>query len=168
MPRDLSLIRKGKEVILKSTPSPEVEALRGNPVSYTLSTAPVELFETPAKAYELVIRFTLQKKDGATFVLSNESGEQVVFSYDPESQTFSMDRRGSGMVKFSKKFAAVTAAPTRVGGRMELRLLVDSASIEAFGEDFAMTNLVFPSAPYNTLRLYGNLKADVTLYPIAK
>ena len=168
VPRDLSLIRKGKEVILKSTPSPEVEALRGNPVSYTLSTAPVELFETPAKAYELVIRFTLQKKDGATFVLSNESGEQVVFSYDPEPQTFSVDRRGSGMVKFSKKFAAVTAAPTRVGGRMELRLLVDSASIEAFGEDFAMTNLVFPSAPYNTLRLYGNLKADVTLYPIAK
>ena len=168
VPRDLSLIRKGKEVILRSTPSREVEALRGNPVQYTLSTAPVELFESPAKAYELVLRFTLQKKEGATFVLSNESGEQVVFSYDPESQTFSMDRRGSGMVKFSKKFAAVTTAPTRVGGRMELRLLVDSASIEAFGEDFAMTNLVFPSAPYNTLRLYGNAKADVTLYPIAK
>ena len=168
VPRDLSLIRKGKEVILRSTPSREVEALRGNPVQYTLSTAPVELFEAPAKAYELVLRFTLQKKEGATFVLSNESGEQVVFSYEPESQTFSMDRRGSGMVKFSKKFAAVTTAPTRVGGRMELRLLVDSASIEAFGEDFAMTNLVFPSAPYNTLRLYGNAKADVTLYPIAK
>ena len=40
--------------------------------------------------------------------------------------------------------------------------------IEAFGEDFCMTNLVFPSSPYNTLKLYGNLKADVTLYPIAK
>ena len=168
VPRDLSLIRKGKEVILKSTPSREVEALRGTPVQYTLSTAPVELFDKPVKAYELVIRFSLQKKEGATFVLSNEAGEQVVFSYEAATQTFSMDRRGSGMVKFSKKFAAVTSAPTRVGGKMELRLLVDSASIEAFGEDFAMTNLVFPSAPYNTLRLYGNLKADVTLYPLAK
>ena len=168
VPRDLSLIRKGKEVILKSTPSREVEALRGTPVQYTLSTAPVELFDKPVKAYELVIRFSLQKKEGATFVLSNEAGEQVVFSYEAATQTFSMDRRGSGMVKFSKKFAAVTSAPTRVGGKMELRLLMDSASIEAFGEDFAMTNLVFPSAPYNTLRLYGNLKADVTLYPLAK
>ncbi len=168
VPRDLSLIRKGKEVILKSTPSKEVEALRGNPVQHTLATAPVELFETPMKAYEMLIRFNLQKKEGATFVLSNESGEQVVFSYEPESQTFSMDRRGSGAVKFSKKFAAVTTAPTRVGGRMELRLLVDSASIEAFGEDFAMTNLVFPSSPYNTIRLYGNMKADVTLYPLSK
>ena len=168
VPRDLSLIRRGKEVILKSTPSREVEALRGTPVQYTLSTAPVELFDKPVKAYELVIRFSLQKKEGATFVLSNEAGEQVVFSYEAATQTFSMDRRGSGMVKFSKKFAAVTSAPTRVGGKMELRLLMDSASIEAFGEDFAMTNLVFPSAPYNTLRLYGNLKADVTLYPLAK
>ncbi len=101
-------------------------------------------------------------------MLSNETGEQVVFTYEPETQTFSMDRRGSGHVKFSKSFAAVTTAPAQVGGKMELRLLVDSASIEAFGEDFCMTNLVFPSSPYNTLKLYGNLKADVTLYPIAK
>ena len=40
VPRDLSLVRKGKEVILKSTPSPEVEALRGRPVQYTLSASP--------------------------------------------------------------------------------------------------------------------------------
>ncbi len=127
VPRDLSLVKKGKEVILKSTPSKE-----------------------------------------ATFVLSNESGEQVVLSYDAAVQTFSMDRRGSGNVKFSKSFAAVTTAPTRVGGKMELRLLVDSASIEAFGEDFSMTNLVFPSSPYNTIKMYGNTKADVTLYPLSK
>lgn len=168
VPRDLSLIRKGKEVILKSTPSKEVEALRGNPVQFGLSTAPVELFDNARKAYELVIRFTLSKKDGATFVLSNESGEQVVLSYDAAVQTFSMDRRGSGNIKFSKSFAAVTTAPTRVGGKMELRLLVDSASIEAFGEDFSMTNLVFPSSPYNTIKMYGNTKADVTLYPLSK
>jgi len=168
VPRDLSLVKKGKEVILKSTPSKEVEALRGNPVQFGLSTAPVELFDNARKAYELVIRFALSKKDGATFVLSNESGEQVVLSYDAAVQTFSMDRRGSGNVKFSKSFAAVTTAPTRVGGKMELRLLVDSASIEAFGEDFSMTNLVFPSSPYNTIKMYGNTKADVTLYPLSK
>ena len=168
VPRDLSLIRKGDDVILKSTPSPEVEALRGRPVKYRLASAPVKLFVTPHRAYELVLRFTLPKKKGATFALSNEAGEQVVFTYEPESQTFSMDRRGSGHVQFSEAFASVTTAPARVGGKMELRLLVDSASFEAFGEDFCMTNLIFPSSPYNTLKLYGNLKADVTLYPIAK
>ncbi len=166
IPRDLSLVRKGKEVVLKSSPSREVEALRGTPLSFTLSSAPVELFEAPRQAYELVIRFNLSRKDGATFVLSNETGEQVVFSYDAEFQTFSMDRRGSGLVKFSKSFPAVTTAPTRVGGKMELRLFVDAASIEAFGEDFVMTNLVFPTSPYNSFKMYGNTKADVTLYPL--
>ena len=168
VPRDLSLIRKGSEVILKSTPSPEMEALRGRPVKYKLGTAPVDLFKSPQRAYELVIRFTLPKKKGAAIVLSNALGEQVVFTYEAETQTFSMDRRGSGNVQFSEAFASVTTAPARVGGKMELRLLVDSASIEAFGEDFCMTNLVFPSSPYNTLKLSGNLKADVILYPIAK
>ena len=143
-----------------------MEALRGTPLSFTLSSAPVELFEAPRQAYELVIRFNLSRKDGATFVLSNETGEQVVFSYDAEFQTFSMDRRGSGLVKFSKSFPAVTTAPTRVGGKMELRLFVDAASIEAFGEDFVMTNLVFPTSPYNSFKMYGNTKADVTLYPL--
>ena len=168
VPRDLSLVRKGKEVLLKSTPSPEVEALRGRPVKFKLATASVDLFEHPQRAYELVVRFSLPKKEGATFELSNENGERVAFTYEPRTQTFSMDRQGSGDVMFSESFAAVTTAPARVGGKMELRLLVDSASIEAFGEDFCMTTLVFPSAPYNTLKLYGNLKADVTLYPIAK
>ena len=168
VPRDLSLMRKGKEVILMSTPSKEVEALRGNPVQFNLATAPVELSDSPMKAFELILSFNLPKKEGVTFVLSNEAGEQVVLSYDAAVQTFSMDRRGSGNVKFSKSFAAVTSAPTRVGGKMELRLLVDSASIEAFGEDFSMTNLVFPSSPYNTIKMYGNTKADVTLYPLSK
>ena len=168
VPRDLSLVRKGSEVILKSTPSPEVEALRGRPVKKRLGAAPMDLFVSPQKAYELVIRFTLPKKRGASFVLANTLGEQVVFTYEAETQTFSMDRRGSGHVQFSEAFPTVTTAPARVGGQMELRLLVDSASIEAFGEDFCMTNLVFPSTPYNTLKINGNLKADVTLYPLAQ
>ena len=116
VPRDLSLIRKGKEVILKSMPSPEVEALRGRPVRYKLSTAPVKLFENPHCAYELVVRLTLPKKKSAAFALSNELGEQVVFTCDPETQTFSMDRRGSGNVQFSEAFVSVTTAPAQVGG----------------------------------------------------
>ena len=40
---------------------------------------------------------------------------------------------------------------------MTLRLFVDKSSIEAFGDDgrFAMTNLVFPSEPYNRISFYA-------------
>ena len=40
---------------------------------------------------------------------------------------------------------------------MTLRLFVDKSSLEAFGDDgrFAMTNLVFPSEPYNRISFYA-------------
>ncbi len=64
-----------------------------------------------------------------------------------------MDRSKSGKVDFSNDFPAVTAAPVHAGKTLRLRLFVDRSSIEAFGEDgkFVMTNLVFPSSPYNQM-----------------
>ena len=51
---------------------------------------------------------------------------------------------------FSKDFAAVTKAPT-YGKISQLRIFIDKSSIEALDADgkMAMTNLVFPSKPYN-------------------
>ena len=40
---------------------------------------------------------------------------------------------------------------------MTLRLFVDKSSIEAFGDGgrFVMTNLIFPSEPYNRISFYA-------------
>ena len=62
----------------------------------------------------------------------------------------------------------MTEAPAEIGGKMEFRIFVDTASIEVFGEDFCMTNLVFPSSPYRYIRTEGGLKAESTLYPLNK
>ncbi|MBR4740353.1 MAG: DUF4980 domain-containing protein [Bacteroidales bacterium] len=167
VPRDLSLIKRGKEYILKSTPSSEVEALRGEAVRKQLSKADVSLFDQPRGTYELLLSFTAPKSGTVSFILSNAKGENVVLSYDLNQKTFAMNRRGSGQVKFSKYFAAETIAPTLPGKKVTLRLLVDNCSIEAFGDDFCMTNLVFPSEPYNTLSTDGE-KIDVTVYPLDK
>ena len=68
-----------------------------------------------------------------------------------------MDRTQSGKTSFSKHFAAVTSAPIKQQGTYTLRLLIDKCSIEAFDGDgkFAMTNLVFPSEPYNDMKFYS-------------
>ena len=78
-----------------------------------------------------------------------------------------MDRRQSGEVSFSPSFAAVTTAPT-YGCLKQLRLFVDRSSIEAFDANgrMAMTNLVFPSQPYNKLTIKGKAKAKI--YAIGK
>ena len=73
-----------------------------------------------------------------------------------------MDRTKSGKVDFSKDFAAVTKAPT-YGKISQLRIFIDKSSIEALDADgkMSMTNLVFPSKPYNKITVKGKGKYQV-------
>ena len=105
-------------------------------------------------------------KGPATIVLSNANGEQVVMNYDAQKQTFSMDRTKSGDVGFSEAFPCMTTAPT-YGNIRQLRIFIDRCSIEAFDSDgkVAMTNLVFPSEPYNNIKVKGG---KATIYEIVK
>ena len=67
-----------------------------------------------------------------------------------------MDRTKSGNVSFSEAFPCTTVAPT-YGELKQLRIFIDRASVEAFDAEgrMAMTNLVFPSAPYNIIKVKG-------------
>ena len=105
-------------------------------------------------------------KGSATIELTNAKGELVVMNYDAQKQTFSMDRTKSGDVSFSEAFPCVTTAPT-YGNIRQLRLFIDRCSIEAFDSDgkMAMTNLVFPSEPYNTIKVKGG---KTTIYEIER
>lgn len=163
LPREISLFSDADGQIYASVvPSPEVDALRGKVVD---KAAGVKLGAKP-RAYTLpqensgVCEITLDAEaHGAkelTFVLSNDEGDKVTMIYDVAGHTFSFDRKESGVVDFSENFPAVTVAPTHeVDGSLSLRIFIDRSSIEIFGNDgrFAMTNLVFPNAPYSRLQI---------------
>ena len=91
-------------------------------------------------------------------------GEEVVMTYDDAASTFAMDRTASGNVSFSEAFPCTTVAPTH-GRIKQLRIFVDRCSIEAFDADghVAMTNLVFPSEPYNSIKVKGG---KATIYEV--
>ena len=148
IPRDLSLFNYGEETYVSVVPSKEMLAVRGAKV------------KKPTEACEIVV----DVKNQAEIVLSNTKGEQVVMKYDAAMQTFTMDRTKSGDVSFSEAFPCVTEAPT-YGTVKQLRIFVDRCSIEAFDADgkMAMTNLVFPSEPYNIIKVKGG---KATVYQI--
>ena len=106
--------------------------------------------------------------------LYNSKGEEVTLSYNLDTKQFSMDRTQSGNTSFSQSFAAVTSAPIEQQDGYTLRLLVDKCSIEAFdGEGkFAMTNLIFPTEPYNHVRFHskdGSYQIEsFNVYPLIK
>ena len=150
LPRDLDIKTIGGETILTSIPSKEVMVLRGKKV------------KQPTEACEIVI----DMKSSTDIVLSNAKGEQVTMHYDAQKQEFKMDRTKSGDVSFSEAFPCETAAPT-FGSIKQLRLFIDRCSIEAFDAEgkMVMTNLVFPSEPYNTIKVKGG---KTTIYQLDK
>ena len=84
-------------------------------------------------------------------VLESEDGsEHTVVSFDDASKQLCIDRRASGRSDFADGFAAVHCAPLQLyrEGEVELLVVVDSSSVEAFGEGgkAAVTDLVYPNA----------------------
>ena len=147
VPRDLDLFEYLGQTYCGVTPSRELLALRGKPTNRL------------SDACEVVVDL----KGTTELTLSNALGEQVVMRYDAEARTFSMDRTRS-YASFSEAFPAVTTAPV-YGDMKQLRLFIDRCSLEAFDAEgrMAMTNLVFPTEPYNTLKVKGG---KATIYTI--
>ena len=144
IPRDLGLFEYKGNTYCSVTPSEEITAARSNKPSKSLS-----------EACEMVVNL----KGDATITLSNSKGEKVVMTYKAKDETFSMDRTLSGKTDFSSDFAAITTAP--VYGKMnKLRIFIDKSSIEVFDNDgkMAMTNLVFPTKPYDKVTIKGKTK----------
>lgn len=143
--RDLFLFTDDEgEYRLGCVPSPESLALRGEETRYLPDAGIVEL--------------TLDGSQDALITLSNDKGEKVVMTLDVHRRTFSMDRTASGDCSFSLDFASHTVAPLFVKrDTYHVLLFIDHCSIEAFDAEgaWAMTNLVFPSEPYNHLEVQG-------------
>ena len=106
----------------------------------------------PSSTCEIVI----DMKGSSSIELKNAKGEKVVMKYDESARTFKMDRKESCDCSFSEQFAAETVAPT-FGSIRQLRIFIDKCSVEAFDSEgkMVMTNLVFPSEPYNQLKVKG-------------
>ena len=144
--RDLGLFEYKGETYCSVLPAKEMTAARGAKVG------------APTEACELVV----DVKGDAQIILRNAKGERVVMTYDDEEETFDMDRRRSGNISFSDAFPVATSSPT-YGKVRQLRIFVDRCSVEAFDGDgkMCMTNLVFPSTPYDKIIVKGKAKAAI-------
>ena len=132
-------------------------------------------------AFEVEMDVTPGKANTVGFDLMNAEGEKTKIYLDMKAGRVVMDRTESGLVAFGEKaephfkenhdrrktesvnyvndFALGTWAPLSLceGKTYHLNVFVDKCSVEIFvdGGRIAMTNLVFPTVPYNALRFYA-------------
>ena len=141
IPRDLGIFTDGNEDYLSVKPSPEIMKAFSKKAQSLGDACMVEVSGL---------------RRNATIELSNGKGERVVMRYDAAENSFSVDRMKSGQTDFSDVFASVTTAPTH-GKVSRVLIFIDKSSVEVFDGDgkFALTNLVFPTKPYDKLSVKG-------------
>lgn len=140
-----------------------------------------EIFPQNEGAFEIEMDVTPGASAVAGMELLNDKGEKTKIYLDMKAGKLVMDRTESGLVAFGEKaephaienhdrrkttsinykndFALGTWAPLSLceGNTYHLQIFVDKCSVEIFanGGRIAMTNLVFPTKPYNSIRLYS-------------
>ena len=178
IPRELDLFRDDDgKLQMGVNPVKEFDSYRGTAIKYgSFAFNNKAVSKALPKENDGVCDIVLDLNAGSAtqvdITLSNSLGEKVVMTYDIEARKFSMDRRKSGITDFSAEFPGVTAAPAPKGKQQSLRLIIDRSSIEAFDGQgrFAMTNLVFPNEPYNTITVAASKGkgkvTNLTVYPL--
>ncbi len=91
-----------------------------------------------------------------------------------EARPQALTWRAENAINYQNDFALATWAPLSLcdGDKYDIDIFVDKCSVELFvdGGRIAMTNLVFPTEPYSTVKFYtegGEAEAtDVRIYPL--
>ena len=187
------------QLLLSAAPVKELSTLRGKEEKigdFNLGEKSVDHVADNG-AFELQFHMQPAAKGRTGVELSNAEGEKTVIYFDAENGRVVMDRAESGIVDFGKDiephqletsssrracvdgllhfvndFAHATWAPVSdIAAAHEVRIFADRSSIEIFvdGGRVAMTNLVFPTKPYDRLRFFSDETAQVkqaVLYPM--
>ena len=161
MPRELFAFRQGGEVYVGQRPVAEIQSLL-QPATIGVEASTVRLAGSNAQ-----VMIEMDVKNGSTFTLSNDRGEEVYFAC--RAGRLIMDRQKSGIIPtpdfVSETWSPIPAMGTNSGtwipveqlcGKQDtyhLQLWLDICSVEVYvnGGRGSMTNLVFPAEPYNTL-----------------
>ena len=192
LPRELSLYTQDGEIYLSAVPVPEIKTLRKEKKEIPAFTVANDyhidsLLADNDGAYELALEITVGEAEIMGFNLFNDKGEKVDIYFNLPETRLVMDRTKSGIVDFGKKsvsheievhdrrkttsinyiddFALATWAPIKKENKYTLDVFVDKCSVEIFlnGGKIAMTNLIFPSEPYNRMCFYskgGSFQVD--------
>lgn len=160
-PRELGLFKDGNEYYVSVNPVDELlslEAGKHDIKGLAVNGDRVCLFDETDGAFELDIHISALSDSKSTIRLSNDADEYVDLYFDAAQERFVMDRKNSGIIDFSRNFAVDTWAPVKLDGSHSIKIVADKASLEIFLDDgkVAMTNLVFPTKPYNQIALLSD------------
>ena len=144
LPRRLSFLRDEAGLALRQ--EPVVTPLRGKLVPLGGPLIP---------PYELELQFEHPAVPVFGVRLYSDEKHWTEVGFDTNKKEFYIDRTKSGTA-ITPDFPRRTKAPLVAGRPYDLRIIVDRSSVEAYAQDgtIAMTDLIFPLADNNTVKVF--------------
>lgn len=158
IPRELGLFTVGDDVYAFARPSAEVYASRGKSTEYEDciigGASSCRIGTTGIGAYEAEFKLRQGSAGKVVMTLQNCQGENFSVTFDFENGEILADRSGSGLMTDVEEFVRIPAAPLYLcsgDDGYDIDVFVDRCSVEVFvdGGRLAMSNLVFPSVPFD-------------------
>ena len=155
LPRELSLKEYDGKPLLCSKVVPELDA-----IAEGWKDAGAQ-WDIP-DAYQLQINLKLDQN--ASFTLSNEQGEKLEMGVYAQDRVLYVKRNaGTGKTSFNGSFSvpSMQGPLCVVGDTVTLDIYVDQSSVEVITAEgtLSLTNLVFPSSIYNSLKTAGSVQS---------
>ena len=164
LPRQISLRRTATGLELVQLPLADIMSLRGEKTTksgLTLTNESQILEKSIDNVYELEVEMKpgTAKTVGIRLAKNRSDGggdEETIIRYT--SGHLELDRRKSGKVNFSDKFASVETAPLAPkNGVIRLRIFVDRSIVTIFANDGerVITDYIFPNKSEGTIELFA-------------
>ena len=162
VPRELNLIKKNNEYILKSIPVKELNDFKSKTIEKD-SIEPEELSKVIETAeidfnkLNLEFNFKNLKENKYQIIFNNGNGDSLIIGLNNNSKTIYLDRTKSGKVDFSEKFAP-NISKVKLSDMIndaKFQILLDKTSVELFVNDgeIVMTELFFPNNPLDQISI---------------
>ncbi len=157
LPRQLSSVQDGAGMALRQ--QPVIAPLRATTTSVSAvvtggKTAQIADLQSPA---ELDLAFSSDANAQFGLRLYSDDTHWTEIGFDRRKAEFYMDRTRSGLT-ISPDFPARTTAPLIAGRPINLTLIADRSSVEAFAQDgtIVMTDLIYPPSTDNRIQVFSS------------
>ena len=161
LPRELKLYKEEDDYFLRSMPVGELASLESGSIEIdTKSVQNGSITSAISPTSKLEISFKKPTSGLVSVRFSNEVGEYLDIGYDADKRIYFANRTHAGKHDFSSNFAGKhTGQALYNHDNVDMLIYLDHASVELFadGGQCVMTEIFFPTQPFTSIELRGEL-----------
>ena len=161
LPRELKLYKRENDYFISSMPVKELTTIEQE--SKVISSENMSGRITISPTSGIRVKFKKPAKGKVFVTLTNDMNEFAEIGYDADRKAYFIDRTHAGDAGFYPDFAAVHYGHADyVEEFIEMTVYLDHASIELFADQgkCVMTEILFPSSPFNLLIIPETVKKE--------